>query len=106
MSIVEVENYFVWRQKDAKRNSTSMKAQWLYSHTELQGKSQIEMEVMIIDKLKETYPEGFSGWPEGHHLGRSFTPNIPNEINSKFTMMYYDFTTERINLSLNIPHYE
>ncbi len=35
---VEVENYFVWRQKDAERNSISALAQSMYSHKELHGK--------------------------------------------------------------------
>jgi tRNA(His) guanylyltransferase len=34
---VEVENYFIWRQKDAERNSIQMLAQSLASHKELHG---------------------------------------------------------------------
>lgn len=33
----EVENYFIWRQQDATRNSISSVAQSLYSHKELKG---------------------------------------------------------------------
>jgi tRNA(His) 5'-end guanylyltransferase len=40
----EVVNYFVWRQKDAVRNSISSTAQSLYSHRELNGKSTNEMQ--------------------------------------------------------------
>lgn len=47
---VEVENYFIWRQKDAIRNSISMHAQSLYSHKELHGKSQEDMLKMIEEK--------------------------------------------------------
>lgn len=36
---VEVENYFVWRQNDATRNSIQMAARAVYSHKELDGKS-------------------------------------------------------------------
>lgn len=39
-TITEVGNYFVWRQKDAKRNSVSMLAQSIFSHKVLQGKIQ------------------------------------------------------------------
>jgi tRNA(His) 5'-end guanylyltransferase len=35
---VEVMNYFIWRQKDAERNSLQMAAQALYSHKDLHGK--------------------------------------------------------------------
>jgi tRNA(His) guanylyltransferase len=46
----EVMNYFVWRQKDATRNSISMVAQSLYSHKELNGKSTDQMQEMIFQK--------------------------------------------------------
>jgi len=36
---VEVVNYFIWRQKDAERNSLQMAAQSVYSHKELHGVS-------------------------------------------------------------------
>jgi tRNA(His) 5'-end guanylyltransferase len=39
----EVCNYLIWRQKDAERNSINMLAQSLYSHAELQGKSNNDM---------------------------------------------------------------
>lgn len=44
---VEVCNYFVWRQKDAVRNSISMAAQALYSHQELHQKNSGEMQEML-----------------------------------------------------------
>ena len=37
--VIEVENYFIWRQQDASRNSVQMVAQSLYSHKELHGKN-------------------------------------------------------------------
>ena len=58
----EVYNYFVWRQQDCIRNSVSMVAQSLYSHKELNGKSQTEMHEMIHQKGKNwatDYPQGF-----------------------------------------------
>jgi len=64
---VEVENYFVWRQKDAIRNSLSMHAQSLYSHKELHGKSQADMHDMIHIK-----GENWDKLPEGFKRGRSF----------------------------------
>lgn len=46
----EVHNCFVWRQKDATRNSISMAAQSMCSHKELQGKSSNEMQDMMHEK--------------------------------------------------------
>lgn len=44
---VEVGNYFVWRQKDATRNSISMAAQARFSHKQLHGKSAGDMQEML-----------------------------------------------------------
>lgn len=44
---VEVENYFIWRQQDATRNSISMAAQAHLPHEQLQGKSSDEMQEML-----------------------------------------------------------
>lgn len=46
----EVTNYFVWRQKDWIRNSVSMLAQANFSHKQLQGKSQKDMKLMLMEK--------------------------------------------------------
>lgn len=43
----EVENYFIWRQQDATRNSISMAAQAYFSHKQLNGKSTGEMQDML-----------------------------------------------------------
>ncbi len=48
--IDEVENYFIWRQQDAVRNSISSVAQSLYSHKELNGKKTDQMQEMIFQK--------------------------------------------------------
>lgn len=47
---IEVENYFIWRQKDAERNSIQMLAQHHYSHNQLHQKSCSELQDMIHDK--------------------------------------------------------
>lgn len=44
---IEVENYFVWRQKDAERNSITMLAQAYASHKQLHGKSITERHEII-----------------------------------------------------------
>lgn len=58
---VEVENYFIWRQKDAIRNAISMAAQSLFSHKELQGKGTVDMIKMCNDRgyRIESLPDGF-----------------------------------------------
>ena len=47
---IEVQNYFVWRQKDATRNSISSVAQSLYSPKQLHGKSTNQMQEMVFQK--------------------------------------------------------
>lgn len=46
----EVNNYFVWRQQDAERNSLSMLCQSLYSHKELIGKKRAEQHDLLFAK--------------------------------------------------------
>lgn len=46
----EVTNYFVWRQKDAMRNSVNMMGQYHFSHKELQGKKVDDVKQMLRDK--------------------------------------------------------
>ncbi len=45
---IEVENYFVWRQQDAVRNSVSMLARAYASHKQLHGKNQAAQHDAII----------------------------------------------------------
>ena len=47
---VEVVNYFIWRQKDAERNSLNMVAQALYSHKALQGKQRADLHELLHKK--------------------------------------------------------
>lgn len=46
----EIENVFIWRQMDAKRNSIQGLARSLYSHKELNGKSSKEMQWMCYNE--------------------------------------------------------
>jgi tRNA(His) 5'-end guanylyltransferase len=46
----EVCNYFLWRQKDASRNSIQMLARSLHSHKEIDGKNGSEMQEMCFQK--------------------------------------------------------
>lgn len=47
---VEVENYFIWRQQDATRNSIQMAAQALYSQKQLHGKNTSDMQELLHAK--------------------------------------------------------
>ncbi len=59
--VIEVENYFIWRQQDAMRNSVSMAAQALYSPRELHGKGSAAMQDMMMARGVNwnDYPNGF-----------------------------------------------
>lgn len=47
---IEVENYFIWRQNDATRNSIQMVARAFYSHKECNNKNTSQLQDMIHDK--------------------------------------------------------
>ena len=47
---IEVANYFIARQKDCTKNSISMAAQSVYSHTELEGKNSNDKQEMLFQK--------------------------------------------------------
>ena len=107
---VEVENYFVWRQKDAVRNSLSMHAQSLYSHKELHGKSQSDMHEMIHAK-----GQNWNDLPDGFKRGRTFVKvhvyDIENEgvlddvidLGTDWKIDTPDFLKEREDLTDRIP---
>lgn len=59
---IEVENYLIWRQQDATRNSISMSAQALFSPAELHGKSSDVMQEMMWRRHRvnwNDYPDQF-----------------------------------------------
>lgn len=61
-SAVEVANYFVWRQRDAVRNSISMAAQAHFSHTSLHGLNGAQMQERLFTEAGvnwNDYPDGF-----------------------------------------------
>lgn len=101
----EVENYFIWRQLDAVRNSISMHAQSLYSHKELNGKSQIIMLDMIHEK-----GQNWNDLPEGFKRGRTviyYPTNIEETVNAPtgWTIITPDFLKERELFKTIIPLY-
>jgi tRNA(His) guanylyltransferase len=92
---VEVENYFIWRQKDAVRNSLAMHAQSLYSHKELHGKSQADMHDMIHAK-----GENWNNLPDGFKRGRTIAVG---PMSGKWENDAPDFLKDRYILSGLIP---
>jgi tRNA(His) guanylyltransferase len=59
---IEVENYFIWRQQDASRNSVSMAAHAYLSHGRLQGVGSDEMQELLFQEHGinwNDYPAGF-----------------------------------------------
>lgn len=62
---VEVANYFIWRQKDAVRNSISMTAQAHFSHRDLQGKSSNEMQEMLFFEKGINWNDTPYAWKRG-----------------------------------------
>lgn len=59
---VEVANYFVWRQRDAIKNSVAMAAQAHFSHRRLQGLHTDQLRGLLASEAGtrwEDYPDGF-----------------------------------------------
>lgn len=108
---IEVENYFIWRQKDAVRNSLQMHAQSLYSHKELNGKSQAEQHEMI-----HKAGENWDGLPDGFKRGRTYkkvrifdieTPGGVKDLGTEWKQEAVDYLRNREDLTDLIPtmHY-
>lgn len=106
---IEVENYFIWRQKDAVRNSIAMTAQSLYSHKQLEGKSSSDQQEMIHAK-----GGNWNDMPEGFKRGRTiYLEKVPYMCEDTFDQTVYyntnwkheplDFSKERSKLSKIIP---
>ena len=58
---VEVANYFLWRQRDAMRNSISMAAQAVFSHKRLHGVNSGQMQELLFTEAGinwNDYPDG------------------------------------------------
>lgn len=55
VSMEDVVPYFIYRQKDAMRNSVQALAQSYYSHTQLDKKKQAEMKQLVLDKANVDY---------------------------------------------------
>ena len=63
---VEVANYFLWRQRDAVRNSIAMAAQAKFSHKQLHGAGTGRMQEMLFAE----HGINWSDYPDGAKRGR------------------------------------
>lgn len=75
----EVCNYFIWRQQDATRNSVQMLAQANFSHKELQGKNNSEIQDMLMlqkninwNDVETKFKRGSCAWKKLIYI---LTPN-------------------------------
>lgn len=107
---VEVENYFIWRQQDATRNSISMLGQAHFSQRELHKVSTAE----IQDKLMAEKGINWNDTPAGFKRGRTVV-RLPHTIEIDGVEVSRNmwevqeppvFTQEREYLSSLIPRYE
>ena len=64
---VEVENYFIWRQQDATRNSISMAAQAKFSPKQLHGVPSDQMQEMLFQE----HGINWNDYPTGAKRGRA-----------------------------------
>ena len=67
----EVENYFLWRQQDATRNSISMTAQAHFPHERLQGKSTNQMQELLWQEKGVNWNDLPGGFKRGRCIVRS-----------------------------------
>lgn len=73
---IEVYNYFLWREKDATRNSIQMLGQHYFSHRQLQKKSCNQ----IQDMLHEEYDINWNDCPSEQKRGSYFYKKDGEEI--------------------------
>lgn len=64
-SAIEVYNYFLWRQRDAEKNSISSAAQSVYSHKELENMNGLDKQEMLFQK-----GINWNDYPAGQKRGR------------------------------------
>jgi tRNA(His) guanylyltransferase len=81
--LIEVENYFVWRQQDAERNSVMMLARAYASHKQLAGKKRADQHD-IIHKAGDNWAKHPVGFKHGRVIRKykyEFEKNPPKQGN-------------------------
>lgn len=79
-SRTEAANAVLWREQDAVKNAITMAARSFYEHADLQGKSGIEMQAMMLAKGQD-----FNDYPSFFRRGsflqvRSRTETLPEDV--------------------------
>lgn len=97
---VEVENYFIWRQQDAARNSIQGFAQAHFSHKELHGQNVNEMQEMLFQQRGLNWND----LPAEHKRGRVI--RYTAETNWEIDYESPQFTKDRDYLRAMIPRSE
>lgn len=105
--LIEVENYFVWRQQDAERNSIMMLARAYASHKQLAGKKRAEQHE-IIHKAGDNWAKHPVRFKHGGVVRRGSIEEIANARTRHFGNWIVDentptFTKQRDYLRHLIP---
>src|SRR5271157_1328065 len=77
--LIEVENYFIWRQQDAERNSVMMLARAYASHKQLAGKKRAEQHE-IIHKAGDNWAKHPVGFKHGRVIRRAGENEVWTEV--------------------------
>ncbi len=85
----EAANYFLWRTRDASKNSVSMAAQAKFSHAELQGKNCDQMQEMLF----QVHGINWNDYPEVQKRGTWVTREKYDTYNCQVST-----TTERTRI--------
>ena len=97
----EVCNYFIWRQQDATRNSIQSTGQTYFSHRELQGKNQADIQEM----LWSTHNLNWNDYPIWYKRGVTCY-KIPQSIDGKTARMKWAVDSEPPVFSQDRAHIE
>lgn len=95
----EVVNYFIWRQRDAEKNSVAMLAQSLYSHKELYKKNGSDMQEMCFQKGQNWNDLHFSKKRGSFVIKQLFINDkkaTTGDLNDGSTIWYQPDTTDGI----------
>lgn len=87
----EVNNYFVWRAQDWKRNSIQLAGQSKFSQTQLNKKSTMDIKQMLWDEYQMTWENYEDKWKNGNFC-------MKTEKGWRFLTEAPRFTTEKISL--------